>query len=393
MKTRSFRTFVSLFLAVIGLGVIAAVAIAVGAQAAVERDYIAYWAAGQQLVHGHNPYDSGAIFAIQQQAGLTGARPNLMLNMPNTFFLAAPLGFLSPGMGMIFWFVATLASLMASIRMMWTLNGEPRNRLHLMGYLFAPVLACIMAGQLDTFLLLGVVLFLRYHRSRPTVAGAALLLCAVKPHLFVPFAVVILAWAVYGRRYRLLMGALGALSASCGFAYWLDPQAWSQYAAMMKSTAEIRQDFVPTLSMMFRVAIDRDVAWLLFVPVAAASLWALRYYWMHREEWDWMEHGMLLLLVSEACAPHAWFTDEVVMLPAIMISLYRADRLGRSSLFYGFISAAALLEVMRQVPIVSLGYLWTAPAWFAWYLYATHQRRPAAASETGEARLSETASA
>ncbi len=34
------------------------------------RDFIGYWAAGQQLVHGANPYDVTTVLQMEQAAGL-----------------------------------------------------------------------------------------------------------------------------------------------------------------------------------------------------------------------------------------------------------------------------------------------------------------------------------
>jgi hypothetical protein len=84
-----------------------------------------------------------------------------------------------------------------------------------------------------------------------------------------------------------------------------------------------------------------------------------------------MDQGLLLLLVSVLCAPYAWFSDEAVLLPAVLAGIYRADDSGRSLLPFGFIAGVALIEVFAEIPMTSLFYLWTVPAWLAWYLYAT----------------------
>jgi hypothetical protein len=84
-----------------------------------------------------------------------------------------------------------------------------------------------------------------------------------------------------------------------------------------------------------------------------------------------MDQGLLLLLVSVACAPYAFFFDETILLPAVLVALYRAAQSGRSLLPLAIIAGAALIEVLAVVQITSPFYLWTAPAWLAWYLYAT----------------------
>jgi len=338
---------------------------------AAARDFISYWAAGQQLTHSANPYDFGAVRELELAAGRNANEPLLVMrNPPVAFFLAWPLGFVSPKTGLILWLLTLLGFLSVSIWVLWLLNGRPDSRLHLLGYMFAPALACLMAGQFGIFLLLGVVLFLYFHQSRPLLGGAALLFCALKPHLFLPFAVVLLAWTVHQRSYRIVAGFFAALAACCAFSFCLDPRAWPQYSQMMHAGGAVNEA-VPVLSVTFRNLIDRRAVWLQFLPQACACAWALWYFWTRRNRWNWMDHGLLLLLVSAMCTPFGWFTDESMLLPAVLAGLYRAAAARRALLPLGLIAVVALIEALASVQITSPFYLWTTPAWLAWYLYAT----------------------
>jgi hypothetical protein len=370
MKARVLRAFAAGCLLAVGAGVLF---LTFNNNTAGKRDFIAYWTAGQQLVHGANPYDTTEALRVERTAGYEGDSPNYMRNPPVAFFLALPLGFVSAQIGTILWLLVLMICLLASIRMLWILHGCPNNRVHLLGYLFAPVLACLMAGQFGIFLLFGITLFLRYYQSRPFLAGSAMLLCALKPHLFLPFGIVLLAWILCQKAYRILAGVLAALLASCTLSYCVDSHAWSQYAQMMR-TAEIQYLFIPNLSVVFRLLVHRDSVWLQFLPAVAGSAWALYYFWTRRARWSWTSHGLLLLIVSVACAPYAWFTDEAVLLPAVLAAVYRADELDLSLLPFGLLSGAALIEVLTSVQITTPFYLWTVPAWLAWYLYAMRSR-------------------
>ena len=75
-----------------------------------------------------------------------------MRNPPLAFLLAWPLGWVGSNVGIVLWFIFLLFSLVASIHMLWTLHGRPDNRLHLLGYCFAPVMGCLMLGQFGLFL-------------------------------------------------------------------------------------------------------------------------------------------------------------------------------------------------------------------------------------------------
>jgi len=338
------------------------------------RDYIGFWAAGKRLVNHTSPYDSAAILQIERGAGYTGDWSNVSLDLPAAFFLVLPLGLVSAKTGMALWLIAFILCLMESVRLLWKLHGRPNNRLHLLCLLFAPVFVCMMAGQLGAFLLLGLVLFLYFHQSRPFLAGAGLLLCTVKPHLFLPYGIVLLAWALHRKSYRLLAGIAVAIAASCVLAFFFDPHAWSEYSSMMRHNPGIQQDFVPTLSVLFRFLIDRNAIWLEYLPAGAASIWALWYFWSRRSLWNWLDQGMLVLLISELCAPHAWFTDEMMLLPAILAALYAARGSRWTLLLYCAMSAVALIEFFAGAKLISPYYLWTAPAWFAWYLFATRSK-------------------
>ncbi len=353
-------------------------AFAISGSDAANRDYVSYWAAGQQLVHHGNPYDSEAVLRLERAAGLVGQQPLLMRNPPLAFVLTLPLGLVSVRVGAIVWSLALVAALMASIRMLWIVQGRPRDRLYLAGYVFPPALACLLAGQVGIFLLLGVTLFLFLHRSRPSLAGASLLLCALKPHLFLPCGIVLVAWIVLRKAYPILLGAAAALLASLALLLFLNAGIWSQYAHGERAE-NIQNLFIPCLSVLLRIAIDRNALWIQALPELAGCAWAIWYFWKRRERWSWVDHGALLLLVSVMVAPYAWFTDEVLLLPAILAGLYRSLNAGRSFVPFGCIAGVALIEVLAGVPLASGLYVWTAPAWLAWYLYAIRGMEPSGA--------------
>ena len=346
---------------------------------ASQRDFIEYWAAGRLLVHGANPYDLEALLQLERTAGLEGNQPRVTPSPPLVLLLALPLGFVGAKTGLIFWLVIQLCCVLASIGLLWRLQGSPPSGLHWLGMVYAPALACLLSGQISIFMLLGVTLFLYWRRSRPLLAGAALLPCALKPHLFLAFAIVLLLWVVSRKAYRIAAGFGGALAASSALVLCLDRRVWFQYAQLSHAN-NILNVFIPTLSDCFRLLIDRKAAWPIFLPAAVSCVWAIWYFRTRRDRWDWMDQGLLVLLVSVACAPYAFFYDEAVLLPAFLVGIYRAVDNRRSLVPLGLISMAALVETGAEVPITSPFYLWTPLAWLGWYLYA-NRRREARAEE------------
>jgi hypothetical protein len=344
-----------------------------GSDAAGRRDFAEYWASGYQLAHHANPYDGNAILGLERSIGSSPTVPVLIMwNPPSALLLVLPLGFLGPQTADLLWSLLLLASLVVSVQMVRIMNGRPKNQLHLLGYSFAPALVCLMAGQVSLFMLLGLVLFLYLHQSRPFLAGVSLWLCLLKPHLFLPVGVVLLVWAVTTRSYKLLAGVVAALGFSIGVAVLWDPLVWVHYVQMMSATtAQLQQEPIPCLSIILRWAISRKTMWLQYVPSILCCIWALAYYRKHRDRWDWIEHGGLLTLVSVLFAPYTWFVDQAILIPALLHGVYLARSQSLIAIF-ALASAVIEIEALRGPQLMhSVLYLWTAPAWFAWYLYTT----------------------
>jgi hypothetical protein len=250
--------------------------------------------------------------------------------------------------------------------------------------LFAPALACVFFGQTALFALVGLALFLRLQRSHPFLAGLCLWLCALKPHLFLPFAAVLLLWIVVTRSYTVLAGAILALGASSAAALLFDSATWSQYAQMMR-TVGIEREFIPCLAIALRFAVSPNSTWPQYIPAAAGCLWAVWYYWARRDRWDWLQHGPVLVLVSILMSPYGWLTDQALALPALLLVTYRASF--RSLLVLALASAAIEIEILCNTSMHSAFYLWTAPAWLAWYLYAALDTNQTASSIIPAARV------
>ena len=337
------------------------------------RDFVQYWATGQQLVHRADPYDAGAVMWIEHSAGLPAGYPVLFVrNPPWALPLVFPLGLVGLRVGAFLWSLALLGCLLLSVRILWILAGRPGDHLHWLGYSFAPALICIFMGQMSLFILLGLVLFLRFHGSRPFLAGASLWLCALKPHLFLPFGVALLLWIFVTRSYKLLGGAALAMAVSCAVTWLLVPPAWTSYTRMMR-TSSIDNQFVPCFGVAGRLWLDPRAMWLQYLPVALACAWAVYYYWSHRQGWDWMKNGSLLMLVSLFAAPYCWFYDQGLAIPALLHGAYGAR--SRFLLVFLALGNVVLYVALCTIKITSALYLWTAPAWLAWYIVARASAR------------------
>lgn len=337
-------------------------------------DYISYWSAARMLVHHGGPYSPDSILTLEKSTGFLHNKPLMMRNPPWALFLVAPLGFLGPRVGEELWFFTLVACIIVSVHLL-----NPRSKDNALLLFFAPVIACFVSGQTSPFLLLGFALFLHLHQRRPYLAGAALLIMAIKPHLFLVFWAVLLAESLYQKNFRILAGLAAALALATAFAMALDPHVWPEYISMMRTSA-LQLETFPTASELFRLLIAPKAVWLLFVPSLAAALWGIWHYARNRHQWDWTSHGMLLILVTILTSPYGWFTDEVVLLPALVYALNLPERRKHA----GWILLA--LNIIPIIIISVVGFIhgfslespflaWTPLAWLAWFLYATYRHR------------------
>jgi hypothetical protein len=333
------------------------------------RDFVAYWATGQQLVHGGSPYDPVALSQLERAVGLSSTSAvAFMRNPPWALPLAFPLGFAGLRLGGFLWSLTLIGCLLASVHMLWKLYGTPDNKRHWLGAAFAPAIVCLLIGQTSIFVLLGYVLFLALRRSHPYWAGAALWLSALKPHLFLVIGVVLLAWIFFTKSYKVVAGALLALAISCVATLLIDPFAWTQYAMMMRQSG-INTEVIPCVSIVLRRSISPATMAIQYIPAVIGCVWALIYFWKRRKTWDWLYDSGTVTLVSIVVAPYSWITDQTLAIPALLYAAFRT----RSQFLLVIVAAASIAiesELLSGVPLYSNLYLWTAPAWLLWFLLA-----------------------
>jgi hypothetical protein len=334
------------------------------------HDFVEYWASGHLLVNHANPYDANALLNLERSAGFPkDAHTLIMGNPPSALLITLPLGMVGAKLGEWLWLLLILGSLLGSVQLLRSMYALPKGPLRLLGFAFAPALTCLLAGQISLFMLLGLVLFLRWHNNRPFLAGMALWFCLLKPHMFLPFGAVLLVWIVRSRCYPMLTGITTALGLRSATATALDPRVWTEYFEMM---AKQRLDrlVLPCVSSALRQLVYPHTTWVQSVPAALGCLWALAYFFKHRNSWNWIERASVLTLVSVTVAPYAWFFDQAILVPAILEGS-NTTRSRTLIAILALMSAGIEIASLRGVLLLSPFYLWTAPAWLLWFLFAT----------------------
>jgi hypothetical protein len=342
------------------------------------RDSIQYWATGRLLVHHENPYSVRDVEALESSQGYSADRPLMFRCPPWALWIVVLPGLLSAYWAWAIWLAILLLSLVVSMRLIWRMYGEglkPADAFLIGGYLFSPVPACLVAGQVGLLLLLGIVVFLAFEQKRPFLAGAALMLPMVKPHIFALLWPILAIWILTRRKWSLLAGFLGGFFIAMAIALAFDPAVFVHYREMLHQQA-IQNEFIPALSGMIRALFFHRLFWVQFVPLGLGLLWCAWYYWRNQDNWNWPRQGLVVLVVAVLTTPYAWLTDEVILLPAMLqgviwvsdAKLKVRSQIGVAS--FVLLDLLLLLIVAFQIPPATGIYFWSSLVWFSWYLYA-----------------------
>lgn len=350
-------------------------------QKSANNDFIEYWASAWQLAHGANPYDIDAVYRLELAHGMPANSPLLSFSPPVALFATLPFGMMSAKNGLILWMLVAMGSILLVLNLLGRLPGRKNCPWNVLVFAFPPVWLCLMSGQIGIFFLLDVVLFLLFYRRRPWLAGASMLFCALKPHLFLPCFLVLAIDSVRHRDYRILAGLSLALATSSGLTLLCDPQVWIQYRAMMHQN-HVLDAALPTLGSALRFAVRPGWVWLEFLPEGLACVWAPWFYWTRRERWQWEHEGLLVLMTGVVCAPYSFFPDQALLFPVILAGIDAAQKSVSAWTLLALLSLGCLPAAIVPYQLVSPFYLWTAPAWMLWYLFATWKKSLPVQSES-----------
>jgi hypothetical protein len=349
-----------------------------------QRDSIAYWTAGKLLLHGNNPYDASKVLALEREQGYKAEKPLVLRTPPWSLLMVLPLGLMSAFWAWVSWVGTSLGSLFLAMRLCWKMYGGDtgtRNLFLVVGYTFAPVPACLVAGQMGILLLLGVILFLFFEADRPFLAGAALILPFAKPHLLLLLWLTLVFWMVAGKRRAVAGGLAAAFLGASAVSLAFDRNIFQDYRQMLYQ-ASIGNEFIPALSGVLRLLFFHRLFWVQFIPMALGLAWCVWFWLLNRSNWSWRDHGPALMVVSVLTTPYSWLTDEVVLLPAILQSTmwifspkWRMTLKTRLAItVFAALNALLLLILFFKIPFSTGIYFWSSLVWFGWYVYGCRHR-------------------
>jgi hypothetical protein len=341
-------------------------------------DFAAFWAAGQLTVEGENPYSGDRLRDAQAAVGLTDLAV-IAWNPPWTLSLLMPFGALPFRAAYGLWVLVHLALIAASALLLWRAFDGPKRFAWVplvLALTFVPTAFLIGNAQLTAVVLFGVASFATACRAeRPLLAGAAIALCATKPHLFVPLGVWLLFSAgrsAFGR--RVLLGAIVVGILMCIPPTLAVPRVWNDYLAAVTGPPDARirplaEWKPPLLGWWMRQAVARTPFWVQWLPMMLAAVavgaWCVRSR-ARLTPAEALTHLPWLIGVSLLVAPYgAWSYDLVLLLvPVLAVTAHQANAPDRRTIATGVVwlgSVNAVSLVMMFNGVSSEWYVWFTP--------------------------------
>jgi hypothetical protein len=354
---------------------------------AASNDFFQFWFAGHLVATGRSPYDQelwasahlafgGLAETVRVNCPVAGAPACLWAYPPWTAWALAPLGALGAPLGI--WVERAGFALLLALGALLVVEAAGIARLWVRGLLLAGSLASapfvrdLLTGHFDGALLVGLALTAAGLRrgSALALSGGAVLL-ALKPHLFLVLAALVVGFLVARGNGRLALAPAALLVGLAAIGLAAEPGAVD---AALGGPSKIGLTGSSTWSFAERTSgpLAPLTASLLLVAAAGAALVAIRRS-IEDRAWTLVAAGAALTIVA---APYVQSYDHVVLLPCLAASVANVSRgrpplrdVAAAAIVAGFLAltwGAYLLELRGDprafaalIPVVALAVLAT----------------------------------
>ena len=345
------------------------------------NDSVEYWAAARLALHHQNPYNAAAMLGMEQRGGYTRRSTLEMWNPPWILPFIAPLAFFSYALAQKLWLLLGCGCVALSIHLLWKLYGQaklPSPAAGLAIAIYTPLLLDLAIGQIGPLMLLGVSCFLWFEsRRRYALAGASLVLMALKPHLFFLVWIALIFWTLQQKRPQIVLSFFTTSIAISGITFAISPNVFRQYWNFWRHNP-VRWNEFPTLAGVLSNSIDNHGIVLALMPAALGVAWLLGHWIRLRNQWAWQRQLPGLLVVSLTTSPYAWPFDGIILLPTLVEAFRSGQKSGRLALATLYVATNIAIVFLVAAGKTLFWYSWVTPVWlllYFWSHYVTNDAR------------------
>ena len=339
-------------------------------------DFIQYWSAFQIFQRGENPYDSQLLHAEQVRGGGASARTVSLWNPPWTVLVMSPLLGTDLLSAAKTWVAANGCLILLMIVCLSRLEpGADKLGLFSAGLLvlaFYPVWETIWWGQTSILLAAAFIVGIWLTtRSWDLASGVLLSLLSIKPHLFLPSAILILFWVLQTRRWRLPCGLLlGLALLTVGTElFWPNSLSWwwssfggSPDAPGAVSILEWKTATTAGAirSLLYTPGSPVPVWPMVVLPLSAISL-VLLWLAISRPKIELLRHLPPVQCLALLAAPYGWRCDQTVLV-FTLACLCAGTGVSKHRVWRLVLLAELLLFLLSLLPGASPHYFFWFPA-------------------------------
>jgi hypothetical protein len=288
------------------------------------QDFVQYWSASTLNARGANPYDGSAILAVERSLGWLEPEANFMYNPPWMISVASPFLLLDYTTARSACMLLQFAIIAGVAIVLWDDHGGPVHLRWVAGLLALsayPSLIAIRLGQSSLLVLLALVGFIHWEgKGRDFLAGAALALAMVKPHLVYLVWPAVGIWAIARRRWGVVAGGVVMLGLLTVVAVVPNPEVFRQFFTMLRDRPPAHF-LSPTPGSYLRLIFGGERFWLQYVPPLVGLAWLAGSWrsWLGTCEESWKDRIVPVLFASLLTTSYgAWTPDMVVLLIPVL---------------------------------------------------------------------------
>ena len=340
-------------------------------------DFRPYWSSSFLLAHGQDFSDPSKLYGIER--ALTGWSETYTMHAwfaPIGNVILLPYTIFPFTRAVYYWLLTNIAVVFLSTLLIWFRTNKHSWIPLLAAFGFSMTLLSLIAGQMNTLVVLGLAIFLFFGESRRDyVAGVGLALTTIKPHLVILTLPLLLLDIIRCKQWRMFAGfALTLLG--CALILFASYPPWpvSFLNLVTLGMSSIRE--TPTLTGLFVVAGENTWGkwiWILGLCFAIAAWWKRGKAWDRRTLIDVSILGGLLV------SPIGWSYDQVMLLlPILRIFEWASDgsmeRKDAVSVSLVLIIANAITFYERILSPSEVWFFWVPLVVAAVYMFAWERR-------------------
>ena len=298
-----------------------------------EIDLLQYYTSATLLLSGENPYDAKLISEFQR--GIHGGAKDtvLMWNPPLLLPLIAPFALLSFSSLVKVWFACSLLLFFCAGVISWnavhavvptSLKYNRGDEIIFLALLltFYPPYDSLTWGQLSAVPLLGLALFLHFSFSeyaggrRSFLAGFALALTLVKPHLLYLLYLHLLTQAARSRSWQTIAGFLSGALLLSGIPLIFNVDIYLLYLQAFDSPPIYWQ--TPTLGSWLQLLSSQHTLFIRTLPTLISASAYLLWAWPQRKRQIGPQALFFIIPLSLVSAPYGWLYDQSLLIPSLI---------------------------------------------------------------------------